>query len=206
MSFLGNLKLFCAFLLAIFFISQSQALPFKLGIMTEPGFEYISIEDIDEARKGFNIPFQVQALFQEGAVNPFFSVGYNYTDVWFSKTYAGHTFVSGFSNHSLSLEAGLSFVMTNSLSFDPFITYYSDFSPEQYRKIDDKDVDKSPAELDYYRKLRLGGRFFYSIDQDFDLGFGGAFVLGFIRPKDISDFNQFKGFQLNVSLRKRFDL
>ena len=171
--------------------------------MTEPGFEYISINDADEDQKGFNIPFQFQFLFLSGPVKPFFSIGYNYTDVWTSKTIGGHDIVAGFSNNSISLEASVSFAMTNSLSLDPFVTYYFALSPEVYGKVDG---DGGSVDLDHYRKLRIGARFFYTIAHNFDLGFGGAFLMGSIKPKQADDSEDFKGFQLNIALRKSFDL
>lgn len=59
-----TLKTLSTFALLSYFTCQSWAMvPFKLGVMTEPGFEFTSLQNVKETFKGFNIPFQVQAFF-----------------------------------------------------------------------------------------------------------------------------------------------
>jgi hypothetical protein len=194
------LKVFLTLLSLLYFTCQSSAaIPFKLGAMAEPGFEYTSLQNLKETFKGFNIPFQVQALFLNGQIKPFLGLGYNYQDIW---TKTNKTL--GFSNHSLLIEAGANFILNHKYSLDAFLGYNFAFSPDIYTK---KDGDNVSKELDYYRKLRLGARLFYSLIDGLDIGLSSAFVFGFLKSKDYFEGKSmfFGGLQLNLSLMKSFD-
>ena len=196
------LKTLSTFALLSFFTCQSWAMiPFKLGVMTEPGFEFTSLQNVKETFKGFNIPFQVQAFFLDGQIKPYFGLGYNYQDIW-TKTNSSKTL--GFSNHSLIVEAGANYAINNNYALDAFLSYNFAFSPDIYIKDNGNNVS---SELDYYRKLRAGARLFYSIMDGLDLGMGAAFVFGFLKAKEHlkNDSKFFGGLQINVALRKSFD-
>ena len=132
--------------------------------MAEPGFEIFRDDETNGNSKknennfiGFNVPFQIQAMFSDNPVKPFFALGYIYTDIW---TKTNDTTFS-FRNHSLSIEGGANIKNSELFTIEPFLGYSFALSPKLYLK--GGILGNYEFSQDYYRKLRAGVRFFYSV-------------------------------------------
>ena len=159
MMYKNILKVFGILLAFSFLLGKVQAVPFQLGVVIEPGFEYNKVDlkkafdeipeakhYLDEAFEGYNIPIMVQAIFLDAPIKPYFGLGYSYSDVWISHTIYDDEFDRdlgdddkrlvgvdvkyGPRNHNIFLELGGNFMINPHYSIEALAGYSFSIFPK----------------------------------------------------------------------------
>ena len=174
------------FVAFLFIISKAQAVPFQLGLMFEPGFEYnkVDLEDLekkdpnlnryieDKSFMGFNVPVMIQAIFLDGPIKPYLGPGYSYSKVWYkekvptpdSKGAEVMDLSLSLRNHNISFETGVNYMINPHNSLEALVGYSFSFYPSvggsfnmpENESVDIPNVDATIDVIDYFRQVYAG--------------------------------------------------
>lgn len=231
MHFKGILKSLVSLAAVSFIAGKAQAMPLQLGVMIEPSFEY---DKVDETKKqkdagkkdlfknalmGVDVPVMVQAIFLGGSFKPFVGLGYSFTYLSRDKYDATLPLQVGkesvpkatMKNNNILVQAGVNYMINPHFSLEGFLGYNYVICP----KIEQDGKDNKDLDLDSVNKFKVGLRGYYTVMDGLDLGLLAGGVFGFskfkkedreaLAPGDDKS-NYIMGFQVGLSIRKRFDL
>ena len=228
MHFKSILKSLVSLAAVSFIAGKAQAMPLQLGVMIEPSFEYDKLEPTKKEKDaglkdlykngymGVDVPVMVQAIFLDGSFKPFVGLGYSFTYLSrdkFDVTASGNKFSlpkGTMKNNNILVQAGVNYMINPHFSLEGFLGYNYVISPKITTDINGKDKD---VDLDSVNKFKVGLRGYYTVMDGLDLGLLAGGIFGFSKlkkenrlVKGDSDSNYLMGFQVGLSIRKRFDL